>query len=70
MISALLLNGVLKLIQVRKDTNKNKRVCRIYDPRATIPENILDEVIPDSDLFKDKVTGKRFKFTREGMIAL
>lgn len=69
--SVLAINGVLKLIKVMSYRNRSRKVCRIYDPAdVTIPEKLLEERFPGSNLFKDKINRKRYLHTREGMVAL
>lgn len=69
--SVLVINGLQKLFKVMAYKNRSKKVCRIYDPKdATIPEKLLEERFPGSNLFKDKLNNKRYLHTREGMIAL
>ena len=72
--SVLVIDRLQKLFKVMTYSNRLKKVCRIYDPQdVTIPEKLLEEVIPGSNLFKDKMAGrptKRYLHTRKGMIAL
>lgn len=70
MLTSLIIDGIAKLIWIRKDSNKNKSVCRIYSITGTIPEKVIDEVIPGTGLFRDKETNQRFKFTGKNLIAL
>ena len=67
MITKLILDGVLKLVQVCKHENK-VRTARVFNPRESVPEGLLHEVTPN--IFKDKVNNKLFKLTSEGMINL
>lgn len=72
--SVLVINGLQKLFKVMAYRNRSRKVCRIYDPQdVTIPEKLLEESFPGSNLFKDKVAGrptKRYLHTREGMVAI
>lgn len=71
MISVLIIDGLQKLIQIKSYRNRSRKICRIYDPKdVTIPEKLLEERFPGSNLFKDKLQGKRFLYTTEGMIAI
>lgn len=70
MVSIMIINKALHLIQVRRDRMESKKVCRVYKPTEQVPCNILHEVIPGTDIFKDKVTKEYFKYTKEGMVAL
>ena len=69
--SVLAVNGLLKLFKVMTYSNRKKKVCRIYDPSdVTVPEKLLEESIPGSGIFRDRINKLRFKHTREGMVAL
>ena len=68
MITKLLLDRVLKLVQVRKDEHSKNRVARIYDPRATTPEAIYNEV--EENIFCDELTGNKFKLTDLGLVSI
>lgn len=69
--SVLVIDGLQKLIKVMTYKNRSRKVCRIYDPKDdAIPEKLLEERFPGSNLFKDKIQGKRYLYTRKGMIAL
>lgn len=71
MISVLIIDGLQKLIQVKSYKNRSKKICRIYDPKdVTVPEKLLEERFPGSNLFKDKLLGKRYLHTTEGMIKI
>jgi hypothetical protein len=56
----------LQVVQVIKYPNKPK-VARLYNPRDTVPNNVLTEIVPGSDEFLDTVTGDKFQNTKEGM---
>lgn len=66
MITKLLLEGALKIVSIRKDSNKAKRVAQVYSPREATPELILKETEPN--MFKDMVNNVLFKLTNEGMV--
>ena len=68
MITALLLDKVLKLVHIRKDEHSSKQVARIYDPRATEPEAIYRE--KEKNIFHDEITGKKFHLTPTGLIVI
>lgn len=69
--SVLVINGLQKLFKVMSYKNRSKKVCRIYDPQdTTVPENLLEESIPGSGIFRDKINNLRFKHTKEGMVAI
>ena len=68
MITALLLDKVLKLVHIRKDEHSSKQVARIYDPKATIPEAIYHE--KEKNIFHDEITGKKFHLTPTGLIVI
>lgn len=70
MITALLLDKVLKLVQVRRDEHSTTKVARIYDPRAAEPEAIYKEIKPNSNIFHDELTGRRFHLTPTGLIGI
>lgn len=69
MLTSLIIDGILKLVWVRRDSNKQKMVCRIYPIVGNVPEKIINEVIPGSGLFRDS-EGRRFKFTGERMVCI
>lgn len=68
MITALLLDKVLKLVSIRKDEHSKKQVARIYNPRETVPEAIYHET--DKNIFHDDVTGRKFHLTPTGLIGI
>lgn len=69
--SVLVINGLQKFIKVMTYANRSRKVCRIYDPKdTTIPEKLLEESLPDSGIFRDRINKLRFKHTREGMVAI
>lgn len=70
MITALLLDKVLKLVQIRRDEHSKKQVARIYDPRSVTPEAIFNEVKAGSNIFHDELTGRQFHLTPTGMIGI
>lgn len=59
-------NG-LQIVQVLRYTKK-AAVARLYNPRDTVPNNVLTEIVPGSDEFLDTVTGDKFQNTKEGMV--
>lgn len=68
--STLALKGEIKLIQVRPQANSDRRICRVFKPTEQVPENVLFECFPHSDIYKDKVTKEYFKHTPQGMVTL
>lgn len=69
--SIIVVNGLLKVFRVMAYTNRKKKVCRIYDGKDdTIPEKLLEESEPGSNLFEDKILGKRYLHTQKGMVSL
>lgn len=64
MITKLLVDGVLKLVQIRKSQNKN--VARVYDPKSQIPETILNEIAPNC--YENGLTGDLFKVEDGAMV--
>ena len=70
MITKALIDRVLKLVQIRKDENSKKQVARIYDPRATVPEAIYNELEPGSNIFHDTMTGTKYHLTPTGLITI
>jgi hypothetical protein len=44
MFTSLLIDGVLKIVSIRKDKNKKHSVARIYNPNQNIPEAVLNEI--------------------------
>lgn len=67
MIAPLLWKGVLKLVHIRKDSNKNTNVARVYNVRETTPEAIFTEIAPNC--FEDTLTGDLFKVLDGAMVA-
>lgn len=70
--SVLVINGLQKLFKVITYKNRARKICRIYDPSdsSMIPEKLLEESIPGSNIFRDKINNLRYKHTTEGMIAI
>jgi hypothetical protein len=67
MITKLLVDGALKLVQVIRYGNK-KSVARLYDPKGTIPEAVLFEI--QENMFLDINTDKSYQLTSTGMIGI
>lgn len=70
MVSSLIIDGIVKLINIRKDSNKPLAVCRIYSLQSQLPERVLVEESVGSGQFYDHVSGKRFKTNGEIVVAL
>lgn len=69
--STLIVNGLVKVFQVVKYSDRARKVCRIYDfADNRIPEKLLEETIPGSNIFRDRINNLRFKHTTEGMISI
>lgn len=62
MISSIVIDGVLKLIQKRIAKNKGlkteENVIRIYDPRSVVPEKVLYESKTLPGTYLDEVEDK------------
>ena len=65
MFTRLLIDGVLKIAQVIRYEHKQARVARIYDPRATTPERIMEEI--EENVFLDMEHNQKFILTPLGM---
>ena len=72
MISSLLIDGALKLVQVVRYGKRSNRpdVARIYSPRAAVPEKVLECSPYDHHTFVDTETGDLYKETRTGLIPI
>lgn len=68
MITTKLINGILKLVTIRKDKNSDKQVAWVYDLKSTVPETILHE--KEKNIFHDNLTGEKFHLTPTGMIGI
>lgn len=68
MFTTLLIDGALKIVQLVRYKNK-RATARIYDPKATVPEAILEESRYGSNVFIDKITNKKYKNLPTGMVA-
>lgn len=68
MIAPLIWKGVLKLVQIRRDSNKNTNVARVYNPREQTPEAIFVEIAPNC--YEDSLTGDLFKVLNNKMVAI
>lgn len=69
MITKLLLDGALKLVQVIKHETGLK-TARIYNPREAVPEKILYEDYHQENIFHDEVDNRKYLYTQSGMIPL
>lgn len=72
MISSIVIDGALKLVQIIRYGNKSNRpdVVRLFNPRNPIPEKVLVCNKYDPSKFIDDETGVEYKETKEGLIAL
>ena len=68
MITSLLIEGVLKIVSIRKDSNKSKKTAQVFDPRGSVPEAILDEI--GENIFVERGTSNRYSLTNLGMVGL
>ena len=68
MITSLLIEGVLKIVSIRKDSNKSKKTAQVFDPRGNVPEAVLDEI--GENIFVERGTSNRFALTNLGMVSL
>jgi hypothetical protein len=72
MISSIVIDGALKLVSIIRYGKHSNRpdVARIYDPRATVPEKVLNCSKYDGGLFIDDETGQQYKETKLGLVAI
>lgn len=68
MITRLIVDGLLKLVSVRKDEHSSKRIARVYDPACQIPEGVIVE--KENNIFYDEVNNRIFKLTKLGFQAI
>lgn len=63
MISSLIIDGALKIVQImRYGKNSNRPdVARLYNPRATTPEKVLECHPRNKHLFIDTLTWEQYK---------
>ncbi len=66
MITHVLLNGILKLVSIRKTDKGN--VARIYNPREAVPEAIFPEIAPNC--YENQIDGGLFKLLDGKMVSL
>ncbi len=69
MISTLLIDGAIKLVQVMR-YSKKPATARVYVPGAKIPEKVLQASKYDDNRFIDDDTCKEYRLTRNGMVAI
>jgi len=69
MISTILIDGVIKLIQVVR-YSKKPATARVYVPGAKVPEKVLQASKYDDNRFIDDETCKEYRLTRTGMVAI
>lgn len=67
MFTRLLKDGALQIVQVLSYSNK-KRIARIYEPKATVPHSVLQEIEPNR--FLDPVNDRVYLLTNTGMIGV
>lgn len=72
MISSILIDGVLKLVQVCRYGKKSSRpdVVRLLDPKSPIPEKILVCNKYNPEIFFDEDNGNEYKMTQRGLIPI
>ena len=70
MISSLIIDGALKLIQVVRYGKQSNRpdVARVFNPRSAVPEHILECSKYDNSIFVDPNTGDQYKETEGGLV--
>lgn len=66
MITHILLKGVLKLVQIRKEKNHN--VARIFNPKSVVPEDIFNEIAPNC--YEDSINGDLYKLLDGKMVSM
>ena len=70
MFSTILIDGVVKLVQVIRYSNK-PAVARVYDADNTkIPVKVLQGSQHDQDRFIDDVDCREYRSTQTGMVAV
>ena len=67
MFTSLILDGVLKIVQVVRVARK-RQSARIFDPRGTVPEKVLDEI--RENVFIDRDNNQEYRYTPTGLIAI
>ena len=72
MISSIIIDGALKLVQVVRYGKYSNRpdVARIFQPRSAVPEKVLNCSKYDDGLFVDEETGQKYKETELGLVAI
>lgn len=68
MFTSLVIDGVLKIVQVIRYKNK-PAVARVYDPRAVVPETILQASKYDDDRFIDDDC-REYRLTDTGLVTI
>lgn len=69
MFTTLFLDGAMKIVQIIRYRNQPP-VARIYDPRGTTPEAILQGNKYNQEEFVDELTGKKYQNYPTGMVAI
>lgn len=56
MIGKLFIDGLLHLVHIRKDSNKEQRVARVHEAKNNQPVSVMTEI--EKNKFKDEVNNK------------
>lgn len=56
MIVRLLIDGMLHLVHIRKDSNKEQRTARVHEATTNQPVSVMTEI--EKNRFKDEVNNK------------
>lgn len=67
LLTSLILDGALKIVQIVR-VERQRQSARIFDPRGTVPEKVLDEI--QNNVFIDRETNKQYQYTATGLIAI
>lgn len=72
MISSIIIDGALKLVQIMRYGNTSNRpdVARIYNPREAVPEKVLECSKYDNTLFSDPLSGQQFKEVKGTLVPI
>lgn len=61
MVTSAIIGEAAKVIWIRVQEMKQRRIARIYSLTGQVPERAIEESIPGSGIFRDKVTKERFR---------
>ena len=65
MITKLVVDGVLYIVSIWKYDNQSRRTAKVYDPRQSTPEKVLEEI--ETNVFLDQEYNKKYILTPLGM---